>query len=272
MKDIVENRRRISLRSKLMLLGIMVRENGPLWSALMGLYYVSSSIAQASFAKAAAMRSRNNLPGVNSTSANKHIWEHWDWNERGDEWTLSPEWKASVVRTFLDPLFVDTPVILEIGPGAGRWTEYLLARCDRLIGVDISETSVSECRRRFREHANASFEVGNGKDLSSVTSDSIDGIWSFDVFVHINKHQFESYISELARVLKAGGAGLIQHGSAGGATGGWRSDVKTSDVCEYLQSSGFVVERQVQSWDDEGRKFEAGLYQDMITCFRKARR
>src|ERR1700733_13763425 len=270
MQDIVRTRTRISLRSKLKLFGLMVRENGPLWSALMGLYYASSSIAEASFAKAALMRSRNNLPGVNSPSANKHIWEHWDWNARGDEWTLSPEWKASVVRTFLDPLFADNSVILEIGPGAGRWTEYLLGKCNHLIGVDISETSVCECRRRFSEFPNATFEVGNGDDLSSVKRGSEGGIWSFDVFVHINKHQFKSYITEFARVLKAGGAGLIQHGSLGGATGGWRSDVKASDVREYLQASGFVVERQVQTWDDEGRKFEAGLYQDTITCFRKS--
>jgi cyclopropane fatty-acyl-phospholipid synthase-like methyltransferase len=158
---------------------------------------------------------------------------------------------------------------LEIGPGAGRWTEYLLKKCDQLIAVDISETSVHECKRRFHNCGNAKFEVGNGEDLSSIAGSSVDAVWSFDVFVHINKQQFKSYMVELARVLKPGGVGLIQHGSTGGATGGWRSDVRTTDVNEFLRSNGLIVEYQVQHWEDHGRKFEAGLYQDTITIFNK---
>jgi hypothetical protein len=62
---------------------------------------------------------------------------------------------------------------------------------------------------------------------------------------------------------------LIQHGSTGGVSGGWRSDVTTADVNDFLKSSGLVVERQLQSWGDNGRNFEAGLYRDTITVFRK---
>jgi SAM-dependent methyltransferase len=269
-KDLIENRTRIDLLSKLRLVGIMVRDNGLVWPLLMGSYYVTSAIAKTSYATAASLRAKNNLPGVNSSLANKHIWENWNWSARGEEWTLSPEWKASVVKTFMGENLANRSVILEIGPGAGRWTEYLLERCHRLIGIDISETSVLECKRRFHEYENAKFEVGNGEDLSSIESGSVDAVWSFDVFVHINKQQFKSYLIELQRVLKPGGIGLIQHGSTGGETGGWRSDVKTADVNELLRSNGLVVEYQAQSWDDNGRKFEAGLYQDAITIFHKS--
>ena len=268
-KDIIQNRNRMSFEAKLRLAGITLRENGPLWLALMGIYYAGSGIAEASFQKAASLRRRNNLPGVNSKRANKFIWENWDWNARGEEWTPSADWKASVVRTFLDPLFTKRSVILEIGPGVGRWTEYLVDKCDRLIGVDISERCVWECQRRFHDRPYATFEVGNGEDLPSVESGSIDVVWSFDVFVHINKQQFTSYVAEFARVLKPGGVGLIQHGSAGGLHGGWRSDVDSSDVREFLRSSGLLVERQLQTWEENGRTFEVGLYQDAITCFRK---
>jgi len=268
-KDLIENRTRLGFLSKLRLVGIMVRDNGLLWPLLMGSYYVASAIAESCYARAASLRVKKNLPGVNSNSANKHIWENWNWAAGGEEWTLSPEWKGSVVKTFMDKNFANRSAILEIGPGAGRWTEYLLKRCDHLIGIDISEASVHECERRFHKYHNARFEVGNGDNLSSIASSSVDAVWSFDVFVHINKQQFKSYLIELARVLKPGAIGLIQHGSVGGATGGWRSDVRTSDVKEFLQSNGMVVENQVQRWDDDGRKFEAGLYQDTITIFRK---
>jgi len=271
MKDLVENRKRIDLGSKLRLARMMIQENGLLWPVLIGTYYIASGVAEASYARAASLRAKKSLPGLNSTSANKYIWENWNWSARGEEWTPSSEWKASVVRTFLDPFFTDRSVILELGPGAGRWTEYLLEKCDRLIGVDISETSVRECERRFHDSRKAIFEVGNGENLSSIESGSVDAIWSFDVFVHINKPQFRSYLAEFARVLRADGLGLIQHGSTGGVNGGWRSDVTTADVNEFLGSTGLLVERQLQSWDDNGRNFEAGLYRDTITLFSKPR-
>jgi 16S rRNA A1518/A1519 N6-dimethyltransferase RsmA/KsgA/DIM1 with predicted DNA glycosylase/AP lyase activity len=44
----------------------------------------------------------------------------------------------------MDPLFTKRSVILEIGPGAGRWTEYTSwTAVIRLIGIDISETCVA---------------------------------------------------------------------------------------------------------------------------------
>jgi SAM-dependent methyltransferase len=268
-KDIIPNRTRLDLPTKLKLAIILLRENGIVWSLLMASYYVMGAIAHASFEKAILLRNKRRLPGLNSTVTNKQIWEHWDWSGQGEEWTPSIDWKDSVIRCFLDPLFTGLTLVLEIGPGAGRWTEHLIERSSNLIGVDLCEASVRLCECRFRHHHHARFEVGSGEDLASIESESVDGIWSFDVFVHINKLQFKAYAREFARVLKPGGIGLIQHGSVGGLEGGWRSDVSNADVREFLTSNGLLLERQVQGWEDGGRVFEAGLYRDTITCFRK---
>jgi hypothetical protein len=89
-KDLIENRARIGLLSKLRFFGIMVRDNGLLWPLLIGSYYVASAIAESSYAKAASLRIKNNLPGINSSLANKYIWESWNWDAGGEEWTISP--------------------------------------------------------------------------------------------------------------------------------------------------------------------------------------
>jgi SAM-dependent methyltransferase len=269
MKDLVENRRRIGLGEKARLAGLVLKENGLVWTSLMGLYYASSGIADLTFKQAHKLRSRRNLPGLNSMSANKLIWDTWDWHAKGDEWTPSDEWKRSVVSTFVDPYFSNLDTILEVGPGAGRWTEFLIDHCKRFIAVDISESCVRECNKRFAGYANATFHVGSGKDLSVVPDQSIDGVWSFDVFVHINKPQFNSYIAEFKRVLKPGGVGLIHHGGSGGKDGGWRSDVTIDDVTSFMNQNGLAIDRQLQSWIDDGTKHEAGLYKDYITIFRK---
>ena len=50
MKDIIANRLRIKPSTKTRLLWISVKENGPLWTGLMGVYYATSAIADRAFA------------------------------------------------------------------------------------------------------------------------------------------------------------------------------------------------------------------------------
>ena len=268
MKDIVENRRRMKLKSKARLGLLSVRENGLRYMAYLGLSYLATSASHFAFGRADALRKKHSLPGVNSRSANKLIWEDWDWSQGGDEWTPSADWKDAIVRRFIDPNFESSDRVLEIGPGAGRWTEYLIPRVASLVGIDISESCVVECRKKFATAANATFEVGSGRDLASIADRSVDKIWSFDVFVHINGAEFASYTREFARVLKPGGLGIIHHGSSGGTGGGWRSDVTTEQARGFFEQAGLTVESQVVEWSDGEQKFEAGLYSDVITTFR----
>jgi SAM-dependent methyltransferase len=269
MKDIVENRSHISLATKLKLMWMAIRENGLIWTSQMGLYYLGSGLANSAYTAAAKRRESKSLPGMNSPQMNKLIWDKWDWQAKGEEWTISPEWKTSVIKTFLRPNVPENSSVVEIGPGGGRWTEELINRCKSVLAIDISEACVIECRERFSSASNAEFMVGSGSDLKQVADQSVDGVWSFDVFVHINKPQFESYAKEFARVLRSGGRGVIQHGSVGGKNGGWRSDVTDTDVATFLQRAGLKVEEQIAVWHDNGTEFQAGLYDDVVTTFSK---
>jgi ubiquinone/menaquinone biosynthesis C-methylase UbiE len=271
MKDIVENRARIGLGTKMKLFGLAVRENGLLWTMQMGVYYLGSGIADASFAAAARRRVAHGLPGMNSARMNKLIWDRWDWGAKGEEWSISPEWKTSVIKSFLNPNVPPNNDVVEIGPGAGRWTEVLIDRCRQVRAIDISETCVEVCTARFAKANNATFIVGSGADLASEPDASADAIWSFDVFVHINKAQFAPYTREFARVLRPGGRGVIHHGSVAGVNGGWRSDATTADVAKFITEAGLTVETQTTEWSDEGQEFQAGLYKDVITVFSKPR-
>jgi ubiquinone/menaquinone biosynthesis C-methylase UbiE len=269
LKDIIENRQRMDFGTKFRLLGLSLKENGVLWTAQMGTYYFASNIAERAYGYASRRRERLGLPGMNSPQMNKFIWDHWDWSAKGEEWSMSPEWKHSVVRTLLIPNVPEGAVAVEIGPGAGRWTEDLIRRTRKLTAIDISETCVKECRERFASAANAEFIVGTGADLRPVATGSADAIWSFDVFVHINKPQFKAYVAEFARVLKPGGRGVIQHGSVGGKLGGWRSDVTKEQAREFFRAEGLVVKDQISSWFDDGQEHKSGLYDDVVTVFSK---
>ena len=269
MKDLVENRRRISLGQKAKLATEVVRQNGVLWTGCLGSYYLASAIADRAFATMDRLRKRHNLPGLNSASLNKLIWESWDWQAQGEEWTPSPEWKQSVIDRILKKHMPTSGTIVEIGPGGGRWTDELRQLADKLIAIDISEECLRVCQERFSACDNIEFVLTPGNELPGVADASVDAIWSFDVFVHINRNEVEAYAAEFARALKPGGVGVLHHGTTGGATGGWRSNMTTESMKDVLEKAGLEVTEQFTSWTDGEHEHQAGLYEDALTVFRK---
>jgi SAM-dependent methyltransferase len=268
MKDIVENRKRISLSRKLRLALLALRENGPWWCFLLAVYLITSAISHRAFGAMDRLRRSRGIPGMNSAALNKAIWEAWDWSGSGDEWTASNEWKESLVRCVLERHVANNARILEIGPGAGRWTEYLLRRARSYIGIDISSTCVEHCAQQFRNVSAAKFVVGSGSDLRGIGDASIDVIWSFDVFVHINSLEVESYAREFSRVLVPGAIAVIHHGAIGGAAGGWRSDLTSSRMRDILSSNALSLEESLTHWTDDG-EFHQLNYGDLISVIRK---
>ena len=120
MKDSVENRKHISFTRKLKLAWLVLRENGVWWCFLLLAYYVTSTVADGAFAAMDRLRRTRDVPGLNSPTLNKEIWEAWNWNSGGDEWSQSEQWKESLVTCVLRRLVPENSRILEIGPGAGR--------------------------------------------------------------------------------------------------------------------------------------------------------
>ena len=111
--------------------------------------------------------------------------------------------------------FLPTGTLLEIAPGAGRWTHFLVHLCDRLIGVDLVAKCVAHSRRRFAEHPHATFIQNDGRSLEAVEDGSVDFAFSFDSLVHAERDVIESYLHELARKLTPNGAGFIHHSNVG---------------------------------------------------------
>jgi SAM-dependent methyltransferase len=267
-KDIVENRSRISLARKLNLAALALRENGVWWCILLLTYYLASTLSHRAFAGMDRLRRTKNIPGMNSAALNKQIWEAWNWSGAGNEWSQSNEWKESLVRCVLQRYVPADCTILEIGPGAGRWTEYLLQRAQQYVGVDISSTCVAHCRERFANDPRAIFSVGSGSDLASVASNTIDAIWSFDVFVHINCSEVEGYVREFSRVLRPGGVAVIHHGSLGGAGGGWRSNLTSAKMQENVRQHNLASDGSLTYWVDGETVYQL-IYGDVITVIRK---
>jgi SAM-dependent methyltransferase len=144
--------------------------------------------------------------------------EEYDWRLSGEPWSkpwgdASAQWYGCIyprIRRFLP-----AKAILEIAPGFGRWTEFLLENCDSLIGVDVTPKCVEACRERFTDRPRARFETNDGSSLPMVDDDSIDFVFSFDSLVHVEAETLAAYLTEIARVLKRDGVAFLHHSNYG---------------------------------------------------------
>jgi len=261
------NRAKVSWRSKVRQISILIGENGVIWTSRFLAYCASQMAADKLKGWLEQSRISRDLPGINSVASQRAIWDSWNWQQQGEEWTASPEWKNSIIEIFLARLIPNGSRVLEIGPGAGRWTEYLIPMSSALHLVDISQTCIDECKRRFGDDSRIEFHINNGSDLACIADASIDRIWSFDCFVHIDPPAVKRYIQEFARVLSDGGIAIIHHGTTG-TMEGWRSRLTKDQMHGFIRDSGMAVLASVDSWESGGEKFNAG-YGDSVTVFQK---
>lgn len=113
-----------------------------------------------------------------------------------------------ILDGYLLPLLGDDRTVVEIGSGGGRWSRYIMPRCRKTILVDGTSASEPAIRNYWGipKDREVVFLVSPDGRLPTVSSESVDAVFSFDTFVHFDADLFWSYVEEIARVLKPGGA------------------------------------------------------------------
>jgi SAM-dependent methyltransferase len=91
---------------------------------------------------------------------------------------------------------------LEIGPGGGRWTRYLVS-FRKLYVVDYYSEALEELRKNVNR-PNMEFIRNNGTDFPGVQGNSIDYLCSFGTFVHLDVPIIEVYLRNMKPLLRRG--------------------------------------------------------------------
>lgn len=97
---------------------------------------------------------------------------------------------------------------VEIGPGGGRWTRYLLG-FGKLYVVDYHTELLDELKKNFNE-SKMTFIKNNGTDFPNIGEKSIDYLFSFGTFVHLDTDLIDAYLKNMKSILKPG-ANLVLH-------------------------------------------------------------
>lgn len=256
--------------NKLQIIRSHLSDNGLRWTCYFILNGFLKRVTKLLSERMIGLEMKRKLPGDNTISRNYAAWQGWNWDQEGEEWTPSVEWKQSLIDEVLLRYIEPGKTILEIGPGAGRWTEILQSIAKPLILVDLSGRCIEICKSRFSKCDNIEFFVTDGTDLGFIQSNSVDFIWSFDVFVHISAWHTEEYLVQFNRILKKGGRAIIHHPKEGRAyeqeDDGWRSNMTAQLFSDMLKKHGLTLVSQFDSWGDHDQ-FNVKRYHDVISVF-----
>lgn len=147
-----------------------------------------------------------------------------------------------VILSYINPYINSNSVILEIGPGGGRWTKYLL-KAKKIWLVDINSNFFKYLSERFK-NTNISFYETQGYELDGIPSNSIDFIFTFGCFVHIHPSGIQKYLSEIFRVLKTNSVATIQYSDKTkkeAKRNAWFCNMTNNDMIEMIFQNNLTL-------------------------------
>jgi len=128
--------------------------------------------------------------------------------EWGDPDVVSP---LQFIRDeYVLPFVNSAQVAVEIGPGGGRWTRYLLG-FKTLYAVDFHQELLDQLKRNFGRHRNIRFIKNGGTDFPEIAPESVDYIFSFGTFVHLEFDLIERYLEAMRMIAKPDANIVIQY-------------------------------------------------------------
>lgn len=143
------------------------------------------------------------ITGFEPSEEEPHFGDRW-----GDPDSFAP--LLEVRRRFVEPYVRPGLDVLEIGPGGGRFTQFLVG-ARRLIVVDLNPAACEYVRQRF-PGAPIEGRTTRGYDLPDVDDASLDLVFTFDCFVHVEPEGILAYLHEIERVLRPGGRAVVHYG------------------------------------------------------------
>ena len=185
---------------------------------------------------------------------NRHSWgelDRWEgahqYGTRWDAGNPQPNYEAAeIADQYLAP-YLPAPyglTILELAPGAGRFTAELVRHADTLVVVDMNEACLTLCRERFKYYRNMEFVLNDGTSCADVPRKEYDLIASFDSMVHMSPPVIERYVEQFADLVKPGGILWLDHSAKGQKQSGHRSSMTDREMRACAERFGLEVVAQ----------------------------
>ncbi|GLV87750.1 hypothetical protein Slala03_74390 [Streptomyces lavendulae subsp. lavendulae] len=169
-------------------------------------------------------------------------------NNKHAELCTSPQWAAHLHDNVLPVAVARADLgkeLLEVGPGPGAATEWLRARVDRLVAVELEEEAAKRLAARY---AGTNVEVHHGSGTAlEFADDSFDSAASFTMLHHVPTVALQNRVlAEILRVLRPGGV-LVGADSLPSHS---LHEFHEGDVYNPLEPASFLVRLQTLGYVD----------------------
>lgn len=149
----------------------------------------------------------------------------------GAEWA-KPDFCEWITETYVKPFVTQDSVVIDLGCGGGKYTQYLAPLCKQVIAIDISMQMLRRAAAYLDSQgiSNVQYLLNDGKSFGDIGS-PIDLVFSYDVFLHLSIELVYSYLLDGQRVLKDGGVFILH-----------QVNILTEDMLERLE---FQTEKEL---------------------------
>lgn len=132
-----------------------------------------------------------------------------DPNEIGDaEWSRGAPPLAALEQFYL-PHVTAKSVVLELGPGTGRYTRYIIGRSKHMILVDYSKVVCSFLQTYLATKGSFEVHTIDKPLLQGVATGTVDFAMANGVFEHLDPEESLWFLQEFFRTLRPGGTAVF---------------------------------------------------------------
>jgi len=157
----------------------------------------------------------------------------------------------------------DLTSVVELACGHGRHAAYLSEhyQFSHITLVDINQSNIDFCRRRFDGNDRFSYLTNSGSDLAPLRCSAYTSLFCYDAMVHFEYDDVFAYLKEIHRILRPTGRALLHHSNNDQNPGArysdspcWRNFMSSKLFAHAAIRSGFlVVEQQLVDWAGEAQ-------------------
>jgi len=186
---------------------------------------------------------------------NRRVWgdaANWiDRDKYGYQWSGGLKQAASDISRFADAFLKPYTNgrydhrVLEVSPGAGRFTAELIRYAARLDLLDMNHACLDICKERFKYYPlEIDFLHNDGQSCDILRERSYSLIASFDSMVHMHPDIIEGYICQLAPRLEPNGIMWLDHSGKGARSVGHRTDMTAGKMKAIGKACGLILLEQ----------------------------
>ena len=133
--------------------------------------------------------------------------------------------------------------ILDLGCGNGRWAKVLKNKISNYVGVDFSETFITESKKLFNNNKNFSFHCMSAEEYLS--EEKFDIIFIIGLMTYMNDNQILKMIDNLKKMLSKSGRIIVRNVTLAEANKGRRVyDRKLNIIEKFLGRKNYQIIRR----------------------------